>query len=134
MKRYTHLSLEERPLISHYHDNGRSIRQISHRLGRSASSISRELRRNRNRSGYKASTAEKRYLVRREQKSRLDRDPILQVYVIDRLHEGFSPELISIRLKYFGHLEGVKVVKKINPKIFIFVEKKVFIFFIIVKY
>ena len=113
MKRYTHLSLEERTLISHYHDNGSSIRQISHRLGRSASSISRELRRNRNRSGYKASTAEKRYLVRREKKSRLDLDPILQVYVIDRLHEGFSPEFISIRLKHFGHLEGVGY---INPE------------------
>ena len=112
MRKYTHLSLEERTLICHYHDNGRSIRQIGDCLWRSASSISRELRRNRNRLGYKASTAEKRYLVRREKKSRLDLDTILQSYVIDRLHEGFSPELISIRLKHFGHLEGVGY---INP-------------------
>ncbi len=64
MKRYTHLSLEERTLISHYHDNGISMVQIPKNLGRDKSCISRELKRNRNEKDYKPQTAMNRYLTR----------------------------------------------------------------------
>jgi IS30 family transposase len=110
MKNYTHLSQEERALISHYHDNGASVRAMSRALGRSPSTISRELERNANALNYKAETASKRYLARRARVSLLDKDASLRGYVVDRLREGISPELIALRLKNFGKLEGISFV------------------------
>ena len=107
MRKYTHLCEEERVLISHYHDNGRSIRQISSLVRRSASTISRELGRNANQQNYNPKTAFSRYLVRRLRPSRLDQDLSLQHYIVERLQEGISPELISLRLKHFGSMEGI---------------------------
>lgn len=107
MRSYTHLIHEERTLISHYHDNGISIRGISRLVGRSASSISRELKRNSNHKNYNAETASKRYLARRTRLCALDKDAALRDYVVDRLREGISPELIALRLKNFSHLEGI---------------------------
>lgn len=107
MRIYTHLSLEERTLISHYHDNGISIRQISALIGRNASTISRELSRNSNQTAYVPNTARRRYLARRARSCQLDQNPELQRYVVERLQEGISPELISLRLKHFGHLEEI---------------------------
>jgi len=113
MKKYTHLNDEERVLISHYHDKGRSIGEIARRLGRNKSSVSRELRRNSNKEAYKAETATRRYLARRQKGRKIDRDDALKAYILERLHEGFSPELIALRLKTFGHLEGISY---INPE------------------
>jgi IS30 family transposase len=48
MKTSPHLSQEERTLLSHYHDNGRALREISRALGRSASTLFTELKRNAN--------------------------------------------------------------------------------------
>ena len=107
MKRYTHLNQEERALISHYHDNGISIRDISRQLGRCASTISRELRRNSNAKSYNAATATNRYISRRARLCLLDQDQELCNYVLDRLREGISPEMISLRLKKFGNLEEI---------------------------
>jgi len=107
MRNYTHLSPEERALISHYHDNGISLRSISRLIGRNPSSISRELKRNSNVLNYKPDTAHKRYLARRTRPCALDKDASLREYVLDRLREGISPELIALRLKNFGHLEGI---------------------------
>ena len=65
VKKYTHLNEEERVLISHYHDNGISIGDISRRLRRDKSSVSRELKRNSNKEDYNPETAKQRYLNRR---------------------------------------------------------------------
>ena len=62
MEKYTYLSLDERVLISHYHDSGVSSSQIARKLGRHKSTISRELRRNANKARYKPKTAHKRAL------------------------------------------------------------------------
>lgn len=107
MRIYKHLSLEERTIISHYHDNGMSLRQIARMMGRHVTTISRELKRNRNQKEYKPQTAMNRYLARRQRQCRLDRNHTLREYVVDRLHEGVSPELIALRLKAFGHLEDI---------------------------
>ena len=48
----SHLTLEEREVIAHMHRAGKMQTQIADRLGRSKSTISRELRRNRSRNGY----------------------------------------------------------------------------------
>jgi len=107
MKIYTHLSLEERTLISHYHDNGISIRRIGQLVGRSASTISRELRRNSNKSSYNPATASNRYHARRHKPSKLDLDSALRSYVLNCLYEVISPEMIALRLKRFGDIEGI---------------------------
>ena len=107
MRNYTHLSYDERTLISHYHDNGISIRRIGQLVGRSTSTISRELSRNSNKIGYNPQTAAKRYLVRRHKPCKLDLDTDLKAYVLNCLYEGLSPEMIALRLKNFGKLEGI---------------------------
>ena len=48
----SHLTLEEREVIAHMHRAGKLQTQIAKRLGRSKSTISRKLRRNRSRNGY----------------------------------------------------------------------------------
>lgn len=107
MKKYTHLSQEERTLISHYHDNGRSIGEIARHLGRSKSTISREFLRNSNKSGYAPKTAGMRSFSRRRKPCKIDQNPTLKAYIVDALQEGISPEMISLRLKRFGHLEEI---------------------------
>ena len=110
MEKYTYLSLDERVLISHYHDSGVSSSQIARKLGRHKSTISRELRRNANKARYKPKTAHKRYVARRQRPCFLDQDLDLQRYVLERLYEGFTPELISLRLKRMGNIEQIKYV------------------------
>jgi len=107
MKKYTHISYEERVLISRYQEEGRTIGQMARYLGRSKSTISRELARNSNLSGYIPKTAEKRSRVRRQRLCKLDKDPGLRSYVLNGLYEGISPEMIAIRLKKFGDLENI---------------------------
>ena len=46
-QKYTHLSAEERAKIEFEEGNGSSLRSVARRLGRHASSVSRELSRNR---------------------------------------------------------------------------------------
>jgi IS30 family transposase len=102
MKRYTHLKREERTLLAHFYEAGHSLTQIARDLGRSKSTISAEIARNRNKSGaYNPMTATRRYQVRLKRLSLLDQDLTLQHYVRDRLHEGHSPELIAYRLKRY---------------------------------
>ena len=49
-QKYTHLSAEERAMIEIEVGNGSSLRSVARRLGRHASSVSRELSRNRSES------------------------------------------------------------------------------------
>lgn len=108
MKRYTHLSLEERTLISHYYNDGKSIRHIAHFVGRSPSSIWREIARNSNKTSYNPQTACRRYRARRQKVCKIDQYPDLRDYILNTLSEGLSPEMIDLRLKKFGDLEGVE--------------------------
>ena len=55
----SHLTLEEREVIAQMHRAGKSQAQIAERLGRSKSTVSRELRRNRSRNGYWAAAAQR---------------------------------------------------------------------------
>ena len=64
--RYKQLSLEDRCEIARLQANGRSLGQIAAALDRAASTISRELRRNRGREvGYKPSYAQEQAKARR---------------------------------------------------------------------
>lgn len=101
MCQYTHLSVEERILISHYLGQGGSICSIAGKLGRSKSTISQEVRRNKNKHGYNPQTANKKYLLRRRRPLLLEKNTALRAYVVERLQEGHSPELIACRLKNY---------------------------------
>src|SRR3712207_1349235 len=92
----THLRLEERERLAALRAEGLSLRAISRRLGRAASTISRELRRNAlPRGGYLPVHAEGCYLERRQRPAVLERDAKLGRFVRERLLEGWTPEQIA---------------------------------------
>ena len=89
----THLRLEERERLAALKAEGLSLRAIAARLGRAASTISRELRRNAlPKGGYLPVHAEGCYLERRQRPAALERDTKLGRFVRERLLEGWTPE------------------------------------------
>jgi len=96
----------ERRQIWKYKKLGYGVRQIAREVGRAASTVSRELKRNAN-SGEdwaaKAAQAHELAKMRRTQANE-SRTPLksirIQAYVEAKLKEGWSPELISVRLKF----------------------------------
>ena len=82
----THLELEERERLAALRAEGLSLRAIARQLGRAASTISRELRRNAlPRGGYLPVHAEGCYRERRQRPAVLERDERLGRFVRDRL-------------------------------------------------
>ena len=106
----THLRLEEREQLAALKAEGLSLRAIAARLGRAASTISRELRRNAlPKGGYLPVHAEGGYLERRQRPAVLERDERLGHFVRDRLLEGWTPEQIAGWLKR-GEERGLRPV------------------------
>ena len=96
---YEQLSLDERCAIAGLRTDGHSIQQIATRVDRSASTISRELRRNSGvHVGYKPGYADEQSWARRWRGSRLARQPALRQFVLNRLAMGWSPEQVAGRL------------------------------------
>ena len=104
-RRYAQLRACERLVIDRLNSDGRSLREIGRTLGRSPSTISRELKRNgRNTkvwfSGYEPRRAQ--WLAERRQRRplghKLARQPALWAVVRDHLAMGRSPEQIAGRL------------------------------------
>jgi len=94
---YTHLTRSERFCLEELRQKGLSIRAIARMLGRSASTISRELKRNSNRKGYHPYYAYSQAVGRRRKAkgSSLQADPEKRQYVIDKLQLFWSPEQIA---------------------------------------
>ncbi len=86
-----YLSFAEREEIALWHAQGRGVREIARRLGRAASTISRELRRNAATRGggleYRATTAQWHAdrAARRPKRAKLAANAALRAYVQDRL-------------------------------------------------
>ncbi len=100
MSGYSHLSRWERDQIAELKAAGRSVRAIALALGRAASTISRELRRNALDGGAcRPQIADGGYLLRRQRPSLLERDRALAAYVTDRLIESWTPEQFAGRLR-----------------------------------
>ncbi len=95
------LSLEERVEIRIGLDQGRSLRQIGGQLGRSASTICREVAANGGRRGYAPVAAHRRAdrLARRPKATKLASTPALCARVIADLEGWMSPQQIAQRLK-----------------------------------
>jgi len=104
MNIYTHLSAEERVVLMLERQRGTSIRQIASQLGRSPSTLSRELSRNQQEGQtYHATQAGKAYLRRREHSVRslkVASNSVLCNEVESLLvNKKWSPEQISALLK-----------------------------------
>ena len=104
-KKYGQLSLSDRIEIYRLHAGGKSQRQIAVIVGRSVSTVSRELRRNSKPShqwtgGYDPQRAHL-LTARRHARGRahkLQRFPALRKEVLTRLAQGWSPEQIAGRM------------------------------------
>jgi IS30 family transposase len=106
----THLTLEERERLAASKAEGLSLRAIASRLGRAASTVSRELRRNAlPKGGYLPVHAEGCYRERRQRPAILERDAKLGRFVRERLLEGWTPEQIAGWLRR-GEERGLRAV------------------------
>ena len=100
LRTYSHLSDDEREQIGMLTAAGQSIGAIARALGRAKTTITRELSRNRLPSGrYSPLHAAGAYQLRRRREALIEKDKALQIFVRDRLAEGWSPEQISGWLK-----------------------------------
>lgn len=103
MKTYRRLSRNERDEIAVMMNRGYSLRQIAFWLGRSHSSLSRELTRNKGPRRYRPSDAHLAAHQRQRQTHRrpltLQHHPRLRRLVVRWLKKGWSPEIIAGRLK-----------------------------------
>jgi transposase, IS30 family len=102
MGSYGQLKYEEREKLAELWQSKSSITQIAKALGRSKSTISREVRRNQAPPGqYWPDTAQNLSLKRRQRLCRLDRDESLREFVLRQLRCHFwTPEQIAGWLKY----------------------------------
>lgn len=96
-----HLSSGEREEVSRALARGESYRLVGRALGRSHTTISREVARNGGRAAYRAGPADEAAYVRarRPKVSKLARDPQLRAAVEAGLEAQWSPEQISARLR-----------------------------------
>ena len=104
-RKYEQLGLRERIEIYRLHTDGKSLRGIAAVLGRSAATISRELKRNSKDSkqwtgGYDPQRAQQLMLRRhaRGRAHKLERKPRLRKKVFQHLAQGWSPEQIAGRM------------------------------------
>ena len=95
------LSLQEREEISRGLAAADPLRAIAMRIGRSPSTVSREVARNQGRQGYRAGKAEDAALARgrRPKPTKLGACPELRAEVVARLELNWSPQQISRFLK-----------------------------------
>ncbi len=110
---YDQLDIDERYELYRLHEAGTALREIGRLMGRSSSTISRELRRNAlPRGEYKPGSADRIALSRCRRPSRIERLNPLRTYVGDRLAMGWSPEQIAGRLRLEGseHTAGVETI------------------------
>lgn len=99
--KYKHLTIEEREKIQSMMWEKRSIREIAKAIGRSPSSISREVNRNIPlKRSYKPRIADERAQKKRKSRGRKLRlkNGFIRRYVLTHLKDGYSPEQISGRL------------------------------------
>jgi IS30 family transposase len=104
---YKHLTEEERSQIAQLKAARHGVREIGRRLGRSASTISREIARNRypTDGSYKSWHAQRMYQGRRRRARQGSRLEVLEWMEVEALiRQDFSPEQVAGRLKLEGGL------------------------------
>lgn len=102
MSHYQHLTLSEREKLMYFLAKGDSVTKIAKKLGRSKSTISRELRRNCCKGEYVPADAQEQYHKRRKKckRKKLLEDGGLYGLVRDKfLNHHWSPEQIAGRIR-----------------------------------
>ncbi len=103
MKNYTKLTSKERDLLAIWKAEGISNKECGRRLGRSTSTIGRELKRNSWKGDYYVAIHAQSIADKREQKSAYSKqelkNPEVYEYVTERLRWGWSPDQAAGRLK-----------------------------------
>lgn len=102
MKKYNHLSIVEREKIFAWVESGLNLVEISLKLGRSHTTILRELKRNRTwERGYIPHYAQKKAerIAKRQRYKAPLKGPETLLYVREHLRMGWSPETISGRIE-----------------------------------
>jgi len=102
-KGYKHISLDERDRIAEMKSLGQRVTDMAIALGRSKSTLSRELRRNATPAYkvYLSHRAHERAVTRKQEagsRPRLKSDQVVS-YVRNKLKQGLSPELIAGRIE-----------------------------------
>ncbi len=107
---YCHLNLEERRKLAKWLEAKMPIPEITDRLGREASTIYRDIKRNRytdtelpELNGYHAIVAQDKYEARRAIHRKMIVHPELKAAIEDRLKAGWSPEQIAGRMRLERH-------------------------------
>ena len=105
MQSYNHFTLKDRECLSENLKDGKTLREIAEKLNKNVSSISRELKRNKDEFGqYYPSEAESSYANRRKiciRKPLLSDNKIYD-FICVGLDKFWSPEAISARWKQSG--------------------------------
>jgi IS30 family transposase len=99
MLSYTHFTLNEREYLQELFEKGYSIRKIASILGRSPSSVSREIKRNRSKKRYHAWRAQVLTIERRRkcERRRLKAQTPEWDYIVAHLKKFWTPEEICGR-------------------------------------
>lgn len=107
---YSDLRLDERRKLANWLEAKMPIAEIADRLGRDASTIYRDIKRNRytdkeipELSGYHALVAQDKYEQRRAIHRKMVMNPELKTAIGDRLKAGWSPEQIAGRMRLERH-------------------------------
>ena len=99
---YKRINSDERDLIALWHSSGVSNKEIAKRLGRLVSTIGREIKRNLAENGHYVAISAQAKVDKRKVVSRA-RHPLknkrIFAYVVRKLRFGWSPDVISGRLK-----------------------------------
>ena len=102
-KRYTHPAQDERYYIKARPEAGDSQAEIARSLGRSASTVSRELKRNTGLRGYRPQQAQRLGDYRHADSRRGVRlTEAVRSHIVEKLKEDWSPEQISGRMRLEG--------------------------------
>lgn len=100
---YKRIRGEERRLIYRWCREGSGIREIARRLGRAASSISRELTRNRGKKGYRSKQAHWKACKRARRPGTRRFTAAVRLEAEKKLRKGWTPEIISGRARLEGN-------------------------------
>ena len=133
-RKYNHLVSEERDLIAVRNAEGKGLEEIAKEIGRSPSTVSRELRRNKSSKGlYLATEADKQAMQRKSkahQRTRIP-DEFTRQYIEDRIiQDQWTPEQISGRLKreypehYVSHETIYQYIYNEKPELGLYLPRK----------
>jgi IS30 family transposase len=133
-RKYNHITSEERDLIAVRHAEGKGQEEIAKEIGRSVSTISREIRRNKSSKGiYLATEADKQAKARKSkahQRTRIP-DEFTRKYIEDKIiNHQWTPEQISGRLKkeytehYVSHETIYQYIYNEKPELGLYLPRK----------